>query len=111
MSKAKSIRATEDIALLQRAIDACAGGEDELSTFKQWRRLVSTSSITELGPARRNFVRNFLIAAEDAGLVPEKPRAKAVPKPEESGVILCGPLPLAPPGVVGNGRRFGEGRR
>jgi hypothetical protein len=116
MSRAKSLRATEDIALLHRAIDACASEGDELLTFKEWRKQVMTGKIAELGGARRTFVRNYLAAAEDAGVTvarsqPERQAYRAVPKPEESGVILCGPLPKAPPGVIGNGRRFGEGRR
>lgn len=112
MSKAKSPRAAEDVIQLQRAIDACSGEEDELLTFKEWRKQVVGGAIAELGHARRSFLRTFLLAAEDAGVArPMKAAYRAVPKPADSGVILCGPLPLAPPGVVGNGRRFGEGRR
>jgi len=108
MSKAKSPRAAEDIIQLQRAIDACAGDEDELMTFKEWRKQVLAGTLAELGTARRAFLRNFLIAAEDAGVMLARPRpAKVIPAPAESGVILCGPLPLAPPGVQGNARRHG----
>lgn len=99
---AKSHRAAEDVAQLDRAISSCVG--DELHTFNAWRDRLVSGALSELGAMRRAYVRNFL----QAGMGTEK---KSIPKPADSGVILCGPLPAYPPGMTVNSRRFGEGRR
>lgn len=112
--KTKSPRGNEDRSALQRALSLCEGDEEEFLTFKEWLKQLDKGEMADIGPKRRAVVRNFTLAAEDAGQVAKLPMPKrelntrAELKESMAERILCGPLPAAPPGVTGNQPRFGR---
>lgn len=116
-AEAIRIMADQDIALLKRGIALVKGTDDE-KTFKDWlRRIVAKDRVMkQLGVQRRAYVRNTVIAAEDAAKAAGAPVPKVstytavAPKHREdwSKEVRCGVLPKWPPGGSENSPRHGK---
>jgi hypothetical protein len=115
-------RRDQDMRMLEKAIPLVKGENEEM-TFKDWLRRIEKRDkvMRELGVQRRAFVRNTLIAAQDAAADAGAPVLEAIlvrgevklvkAKEDWSKEVRCGALPKYPPGMTAESRRGGEWRR
>lgn len=109
----------KDDDILRACIKACGEDANERKTFENWLAALPKSGRLDL--RRKKYCAEHLRKAAAAKNAEPKvmrvnydPNTKYVISKADvkrfSEAVMCGPLPLAPPGVVGNGRRFGVPR-
>jgi hypothetical protein len=94
MATTVSEQGLKDMRALTEAIRG-ARSEEVRAELLTWRRAIYDGVRSHMTPKQRASLAKLQAA-------------KVVPEDKPSGVVMCGPLPLRPPGMVGNERRFGR---